>query len=610
MSKARDFFAELKERQVIKTLVLYVAIGWGFYEIASEFLTRFGFAEHWITLLLIFVLLGLPAALFLSWYFDVDRRGIREESRLGRADWIVISASVLLPVVGVLVAKPLIVENQSVLAAGRSAVAILPFGNLTGDNALDYLADGVAEEVLTTLSSIPEFDVSAMTQSFRYRGEIDIDEAARQLRVAWLVRGSVRASGQHLRFSASLVDARSGETVWSRSTDTSKLALFRGQEELSQAVVSALASVTNIEINTINDQYTPDPEAYELYLRGRYVWHRRGTVEMGPAVAMLAEATRIDPGFADAWAALASAYLTWPGYSSEGRSTWHSSEDVALKAIELDPELPEPYAVLATHAEQRQEWLSANRFFRESLRLNDKSATVHYWFGEHLASTGRYVEAVRHLRRAIDLDPTYVAPRSDLAFAYLTLGAFELGAAEFKDSWDAGFRNAINWMGNFIAQVVLDRFGDARDWIAASELADEAKSLLLRFVNAQSGTSEPQLPHDIVNASGSVLDYRLKIWMLARLGENDLAIRLAEERLDNGYMLDVRPLWGIGIRLYEHHRFIPIIERLNLVDYWREAGWGDVCRPVADDVFCDGHNLRPETLRQDRVDQRKQVSLE
>ena len=592
MSDAETFLDRLRERQVIKTLVLYVAIGWGFYEIASEVLTRFGFRDSWITLLLIFLLLGLPAALFLAWYFDVDRRGIHKEASLSGGDKAIIIASLLLPVVGVFVAKPMVEESSAVADLEANTVAVLPFANYTGDAELEYLGDGVAEEVIAALTGLGAFDVSALTQSFRFRGaDTGATEIGRELDVAWIVRGSVRSSGQLLRFTASLIDARSDATAWSESLEVSKLAVFRGQDELSRAVAGALASEVGVEVREIVAADAPDPEAYDLYLRGRHIWHRRGTVDIGPGIRMLAEATRIDPEFAKGWAALASGYLTWPSYSPEGYGTWYSSEDVALKAVELDPNLPEPYAVLASHAQSRREWLLAQDFFMESLRLAPNNATANFWYGELLSSTGRFADSIRHMQRAVELDPTYEAPKMNIAFGIMTMGATNLGATRLADLWSSGFRSPINWMGNFIALVVTGRIDEARQWVNDSPMPDDGKAIVQRFLDNEEGLQDPDLAEDLYNAPTSAIVYQFKLWLLARLGAHDQLFEYINLRLERDDFLDTRPLWGIGYRLYENPDFPALMQRLGLVEYWQVNGWGDVCRPEGESFVCDGHGL-------------------
>ena len=477
------FLRQLRDRQVFKTLVLYGAIAWGFYEIAKEFLVQFGFPAYTPRLLLIFLTLGLPAAIFLAWYFDADRRGVREEQRLERADWYVVAASLALPVVGSLVAFPYVatsVATTAGISAARNSVAVLPFSNLTGDESFEYLADGVAEEIITMLSGLDSIGVSARSLSFIYRDEaVEVSRAGQELNVAYIVRGSIQTSGNELRLRALLIDTASGDSLWSQTTDISVDDVFKGQDSISQGVAAALAAEIGFELPAVADKTRePDPAAYKLYLHGRHVWHQRGNLPLAPAVQSFAEAIRIDPEFARGWAALASAYLTWPAYSREGYATWQLAEDAAKRAIDLDPDLAEPYAVLSTFAERRNEWIEADRLFREAISRDDNSATSHYWYGEHLSKTGRYADSVRHMQRAIDLDPTYLPPQADFAYSVLHFRDYEGAAARFQAVWDKGLRSLTSWQGNFVSSMALGDSELAHGWVDVGPLPEPAKAML------------------------------------------------------------------------------------------------------------------------------------
>jgi TolB-like protein/DNA-binding winged helix-turn-helix (wHTH) protein len=293
-------------------------------------------------------------------------------------------------------------ESQS-----AASVAVLPFENYTGDPRLDYLADGVAEEVINSLAQIPNLQVTARSLSFRFSGDTEAREFARELGVAFLVEGSVRLSGDHLRITAQLIAAGSGFHLWSHTAEKNLAELFAAQDAISVGVADALAETLDLRTATPARRVgaVPDPQAYDLYLRGRYVWHRRGNEPLQPAIDAFSEAVRIDPKFARGWAALASAYLTYPGYSSAGFATWHLAEDAANTARALDPDIPEVYGVLGTFAQNRLQWAEAHAMFAEGVRLGANSATAHFWYSEHLAKTGRFQESSTHLKRAMLLDP-------------------------------------------------------------------------------------------------------------------------------------------------------------------------------------------------------------
>ena len=481
-------------------------------------------------------------------------------------------------------------------APGDASVAVLPFANLTGNPELEYLADGVAEEILTSLSRIEPLAVSAQSRSFRLRGEnIDPVAAARELGVRLVTTGSLRQSGRLLRISARVVDADTGRQLWSDTFEVADDDLFAGQDRVSRAVIEALADELALAATSaagrLEDRQPPDPAAYDLYLRGRHTWHRRGTLDLQPAIDAFAEAVRLDPDFARAWAALASAYLTYPSYSPRGYRTWSLAEDAARKALELDPNLAEPYGVLGTFSESRLEWKLANEQFLEGVTRAPGNPTLAHWRAENLSKTGHYRAARAEFRRAMDLDPTYLAARVDSAFALMTMGDYAGALDRFRDAWDRGFRSGPAWLGVFLTLVVAGEGAAANDWIDAAPLGDAEKDLLARLLATEAGAGpDPELAAAIL-APGVGLDYRLRAWMAARLGRSDLAIDMLLARLAEDRIVDPRVLWAPGIDLRQHPRFAELLVALGLVDFWDAIGWGDLCRSVAGRLECSGREF-------------------
>ena len=606
----RDVFNQLYKRQVLKTLVLYGVAGWGIYEIAREYLVQFGFPEYTPRVLLILLFLGLPAALFLSWYLDIDRKGIHKEAEMLRRDWLIIAVSLVLPIAGTVIAIPW-AKNQSIrIETGNSlqrsdgstltnAIAVLPFTNMTGDASLKYLADGVAEEVTVTLSEMGVFNVLSRGLSFQVRDpDLDPEIVGQNLKVAYLVRGSVRRAGQRFRLTASLTSVKKGLDIWSRSTDVNAADIFSGQDQLSLGVSEALVAELNIQDALLPVRAVPpDDQAYDLYLRGRHIWHQRGSVDLQPAIDYFAESVRIDPDFATGWAALASAYLTYPSYSSKGWSTWRFAEDAAKKAIEIDPGLAEPRAVLAAFSENRMQWSEAAALYMQALEMSNNNPTLHYWYGEHLAKMGRYSESVLHMEKATSLDPTYLAPQIDLAFSYLSFGDYMESLDRFISVWDRGNRGDSLWVGIFINKIVLRQHDAALEWLKESPFPEPARQLLRRSVELDSGRSDdPGLERDLTQIKDANIDYRLLIWLSARLNFFDTAFEVANSRLQRRKHMDTRPLWGPGISLTEKAPFKDLVEKLGLVEYWQNNEWGDICRPTGESYSCDRSRMTRENL--------------
>jgi len=478
-------------------------------------------------------------------------------------------------------------------------VAVLPFENYTGDESLVYLGEGVAEGVIDALAQLPELRVSARSLSFTYPDAgVDPLEFAARLGVRYLVEGSVRQSGGDLRLTAQLISADDGYHLWSRTAEYDRLQMFEAQDAIANGVVEALGQELGIDVPVVRvARRTPDPEAWDLYLRGRHVWHRRGNEPMRPAVEAFSEAVRIDPEFARGWAALASAYLSWPSYSSEGNATWRLAEDAAERARKLDPDIPEVYGTLGTFAERRLEWVKAHDLFVEGVRRDDRSATAHYWLSEHLAKTGRYRDSLRHIRRALELDPTYIPPKIDTGFAELMFGDLEAGAARFEDGWASGFRNPTSWIGYFISRILIGEFEAAAGLVDDSPFNADQKALLQRFVDVEAGNESPAaLIDELFPASRPPFDHRFLVWLGSRLEAHDKVLALLQYRLEQDWWIDPRPIWGPATHLHGAPGFVDFVRDLGLVEYWEQVAWSDYCRPRHETIVCDRSRMLPAAV--------------
>nr|MDJ0751018.1 winged helix-turn-helix domain-containing protein [Woeseiaceae bacterium] len=180
------------------------------------------------------------------------------------------------------------------------SIAVLPFENLTGDPAQDFLGEGISEEIIAALTGLPDISVSARTESFRFRdGDADPVNVARELDVSWIVAGSVRRVNHDVRLTAQLINPVTGNHLWSLTDERDIAQLFDGQDAVSRGVLQALAKHAGLDTEIVMPavEHAPDAKAYELYMRGRYIWHRRGTEPLQPAIDLFREAVEIDPDF-------------------------------------------------------------------------------------------------------------------------------------------------------------------------------------------------------------------------------------------------------------------------------------------------------------------------
>lgn len=479
-------------------------------------------------------------------------------------------------------------------------VAVLPFENHTGDGDLDYLGEGVAAEVISSLSQLPDVRVSAQSQSFGFSGSGQTAaEFARSLDVAYYIEGSVRQVGPELRITAQLIDVADSYDVWSGTVRKDSRNVFAAQDEVSRQIAAALADALQQPVpEMLAAGHVPNPEAYDLYLRGRYIWHRRGSEPLQLAIDRFAEAVRIDPEFARGWAALASAYLTYPSYSPKGFATWPDAEDAARRALELDPSIPEVYGVLGTFADTRLEWVDGHEAFALAVELDEYSATAHYWYSEHLAQTGRYHDSLRHVARSLEIDPTYLAPQLDQAFVLMMFGAYEPAYVSFAEFWQRGVQNVTSWNGYFISSILTGNYATARDVVGFSQLPEQGKVLLNRFIDVEAGgDGHEQLIDELFGSDRLPVDYRLAAWVGSRLGAFDEVIDMYRDRVELGQFVETRPLWGPATAaLKAHPEFAALLQELKLIDYWDAVAWGSMCREEESRIVCDAKDMTLDAL--------------
>ncbi|HKW16194.1 MAG TPA: winged helix-turn-helix domain-containing protein [Terriglobales bacterium] len=311
--------------------------------------------------------------------------------------------------------------------SGRMALAILPFENLTGDTEEDYLGDGLTEELISELGQLdPErLGVIAYASVIHYRNRsVPLEEIGRTLHVQYALTGSVRQTSGRLRVSSQLLDMN-GQSLWSREYDREKSELPAIQREIAREISDeisvSLGSKPAVPPRAPAASNVPS-EAYDLYLRGVYALSKRTVPSLQRAVTYFQEAVAKDPSYAPAYAALANSYALFGGYSG-GLQTQYKlkAREAALRALELDGNLPEAHVALALIAQKYDwDWRTAGNEYRQAIRLNPNYATAHHWYAEHLAYMGRFDEAFAESQRAQQIDPLSLIIATDrgLIFYY------------------------------------------------------------------------------------------------------------------------------------------------------------------------------------------------
>ena len=337
------------------------------------------------------------------------------------------------------------------LATIRS-LAVLPLKNVPDDSNYEYLSDGITEGLITTLSQIENLKVISHGSVSRFkRKDADPREVGRQLGVASILEGSVRRDGDRVRVSVRLVKTEDGSVLWAGETyERSINDLATLQDEITTQLATKLEAKLLGRAQALTPRHSRDPEAYQLYLKGRFFWNKRTQDGIAKSIEFFNQAIARDQKYAMAYSALAESYVLqslWGSTSS--RESNAKARDAAEKAMVLDVTLAEPHVALALIKEQYDwDWIGAEREFQQALKLNPNYATAHQWYGEFLVFMGRTEESIKALRRAKELDPLSPIINTQVGYPYYCARQYDAAIVEFKNALELepNFAPALNYL--------------------------------------------------------------------------------------------------------------------------------------------------------------------
>jgi TolB-like protein len=292
-------------------------------------------------------------------------------------------------------------------AARSNSIAVMPFADLSQNHDQQYFADGLTEELSNTLSRVTRLKVAARTSAFALRNSaVDVREVGRKLGVATVLEGSVRQADGKLRISVQLVDADNGYQRWSSTYDRPAADVLSVQEEIARAIVNELkGGLAEFEAASIAS--TPiDTLAFNLYLKGRYHWHRRSQQDLKLAIENFEASVQRSPGYARAWAGLADAYAICGFYDYlPPRTAFPRAQEAAERALQLDSRLAAANATLGYIGSITAGTSPARKNTSKTILLDSAYSTGHQWYANLLTAAGRFPEAEFEMRRAQLFDP-------------------------------------------------------------------------------------------------------------------------------------------------------------------------------------------------------------
>jgi eukaryotic-like serine/threonine-protein kinase len=299
-----------------------------------------------------------------------------------------------------------------------ASVAVLPFVNLSADAESEYFSDGLTEELIHALSRIPGLHVVSRTSAFAFKGKPQsIRTIGEALKVSTVVEGAVRTIGQKLRVNAQLVSVADGYCLWSQRFDREMKDVFEIQDEIAQKIVDMLKVKLGREESLALIKRRGNLEAYDLYLRGRFHWNKRGGEGFQRALEYFQEALTHDPDYAEVYSGIADFHIAVASWGlAVPAEAWPKAKAAAKRSLEIDDTLAEAHASMGTiRMWYEWNWKDAEREFRTAIGLNPGHPNAHIQYNLLLVQTGRFEEAEREIRAALLCDPLSVLINTYLA---------------------------------------------------------------------------------------------------------------------------------------------------------------------------------------------------
>jgi serine/threonine-protein kinase len=452
--KLGNFFAELKRRNVYKVAVAYAVVAWLLVQVATQV---FPFLEipNWVVRsVIVLVVIGFPIAVVIAWAFEATPEGIKRTeiadampatAAQKKHAWIYVvigcgAISVALFFLGRYTVAPQS-ERPSGASLPEKSIAVLPFDNLSEEKGNAYFAEGIQDEILTRLAKVADLKVISRTSTQRFKSApSDLREIAKQLGVMNILEGSVQKSNDQVRVNVQLINALTDAHLWADTYDRKLIDIFAVESEIAKTIAETLqAKLTGSEKTAMSKKPTANPEAYELYLKGRFFWNKRTAADLRRSIDYFNQAIAKDPNYALAYAGLAQAWKLLPAFNGGApQDCFPQAESAARKALALDDTLSDAHAALASlKGLNGFDYAGAVTEYERTIQLNPNDATAHQWFAnDTLANIGQNERELAVMKRAMELDPLSLVINANLGWAYIHLGRLDEAVAQLRKTME------------------------------------------------------------------------------------------------------------------------------------------------------------------------------
>ncbi|PYS98387.1 MAG: hypothetical protein DMF63_16000 [Acidobacteria bacterium] len=405
------------------------------------------------------------------------------------------------------------------------SIAVMPFVNTSGNADIEYLSDGMTETLIGSLSKLPALNVKARSIVFRYKGkDIDLKTIAKELGVQAILNGHVDQRGDRLSLSLELIDPNTENVIWTDQYDRKASDIVSLQTEIARDVSSKLRlKLSGSEEQALNKKYTDDPEAYRLYLQARFYLNKRVGKEFEKAEGYLRQAIERDPNFALAYVGL-SEFV--------GQDDRPKAKENILRAIALDPQLPEAHGALAFQLTLDRDWAAAEREMNRALELDPNNVRTHQWSGTLALMTGRYDQCRQEFDRAIAIDPTLPDLYNNRGSCLVAAGRVDEGIEQVRKATeiDPGYAWSFSHL-SFLLRMKGDHANSVEMRAHSTELLDRPDlAAALRDAFRQKGWNG--YLHELLGQTTDSFRSRTRrASILAELGEKEESFKSLNDAL-------------------------------------------------------------------------------
>jgi TolB-like protein/Flp pilus assembly protein TadD len=557
--KPNNFFAELKRRKVFRVGAAYLVVAWLAVQAASIGFPAFDAPPWALRIFILVALLGFPIAVVMAWVFDLTPEGVKLDADTSGSKRLFAAATLLIVLAlgWYFYGQPSFRKGDATTPsiADKKSIAVLPFDNLSRDPDNAYFCEGVQDEILTRLAKVADLKVISRTSTQHFkRTPGNLPQIAKQLGVVHILEGSVQKAGEEVRVNVQLINALTDAHLWADTYDRKLTDIFAVESEIAKTIAETLqARLTGSEKSSIAKTPTVNPEAYELYLKGRFFWNKRTGDDLRRSVEYLKQAIAKDPGYALAYAALADSYglLRFYGGASRDESVV-PAEVAAKKALELDDSLAEAHASLGLVATEELEIDRGVRELERAVQLNPNYATAHHWLALARIPLGQLDRAIGEGRRALEPDPLSMIINADLSLIYLYARRYDEAEAQARKALEIDSRSFVAHYYLGMALQLRGRLKEAiPEFQKAVELNNDPYSIAMLAQayarNRQTDEARKLLGHlNEMAKTADVSGYALATAHTA-LGEKEPAVEALERSYDGGnrsylFLLPVDPM--------------------------------------------------------------------